>query len=504
MANNLDQRIIDEIKRKVHSGEQLTNPTAQKDALYRQFQGQMEREVARKAQGSMPLSNPTPYKNDLYSRFANGGMGGGDAFSWLQNQMQMGQMGNQSQLDAMMRMLQGSADSMFAQQQSMLGNALQQQIANLERAYNDAVAQGEMSVREANEAFEANKKEVERQAYLDSQQTQLVAQDRGIQNSQQMLGLMSADDQVKNSMLNENMTTRDRRVADIQDRIRAIGQQKNLDLALARSQYDYGLANARSQADQMMFNNMFQLQQQDYMMNREQQWQGQMAQFQNLTQLEHMARQHNLDLAKMDKAQQLELAKMAVQNGYNIDLTKLNHELDLVKMGQQHQYNLSTIDAQGNWDLRKMAQQHGYNMSEISARQRSELQMLEQRAKMQAQQAEKDYNLAMKRELSKYTPGTPEYKIMQNQLQQQKQAMQMEIHTRAQMEANAIFAQQLPTQMPQAPAYSLWDRITGGASNKDADYQNALSQWLQRMDWDDDGLFNNSYNFNRHQYSSIR
>jgi hypothetical protein len=78
-----------------------------------------------------------------------------------------------SQIGNMQNQARSMADSYLANQKATLGQALQNQIAELSKAYTDAIAEGKISVRDAQDNFTSQKAALEKQAYLDSQKTAL-------------------------------------------------------------------------------------------------------------------------------------------------------------------------------------------------------------------------------------------------------------------------------------------------------------------------------------------
>lgn len=63
--------IQNEIKRKANAGIALTNPTADKQKLYDQYQQQTKNLVQQKAQSGQQLSAPNAWKNSLYQQYQN-------------------------------------------------------------------------------------------------------------------------------------------------------------------------------------------------------------------------------------------------------------------------------------------------------------------------------------------------------------------------------------------------------------------------------------------------
>jgi hypothetical protein len=125
---------------------------------------------------------------------------------------------------------------------SKYAQARDHEILNITKAYDDAVAEGKLSQEEANEQMANAIKEINMNAYRDSQLTNTTAFDRGIQNSQQLLGLQAGDNARANGQRTSVTLERDRRVNQLKDRIANLTKQKDLDLAMANKDYDYNLA----------------------------------------------------------------------------------------------------------------------------------------------------------------------------------------------------------------------------------------------------------------------
>jgi hypothetical protein len=155
--------------------------------------------------------------------------------------------------------LRSSSDAHFTEQKAMIQTSLEQQLNRLEKAYDEAVRQGKMSEEEAAEQFEENVKAINEDAYINSQLTELSAQQRGIQNSQQMLAMQQGDQRHTQSLRDENRRARDKRVNDIKDRIAQITNEYNLDRHEANTTAELAIRQAQAQADQMFNTGMSQL-----------------------------------------------------------------------------------------------------------------------------------------------------------------------------------------------------------------------------------------------------
>lgn len=499
-----------EIKRKAELGVPLSNPTPEKQALYNQYQQAKANELALKAMtGNTLPNNSSDWQKSVWSSFANQGKSAPNADQTLQSmrqQQQMVQNEAQKQLQALSRYLQQSAQMQFTSQAAMLAQQRDAQIAQLEQAYADAVLEGEMSIREAQEAFEAQKAEIEKQAYLQSQQTQLMAQDLGIQNSQQLLGHLSADNQAINSMINQNMTTRDKRIADIKDRIRNLKNKKNLDVMMAQKEFGTNLIRAFGDIGSKMYDQQFQMQYDNLKRNREEDFAINQLGFQhkmdlekmdkqNLLELGRLAYQHGLDLEKMNKQQVMELALLAKQHGYQVDLARLEDQLKRGQMAQQHKYTLEQLAKEFGYDISKMnheqmlqlatmAQKYGYDVAmenlQFGHQRQLSQQELENKVKLMQeeikarQEAElREYDLAAERELAKYTPGTREYQIREAQLQDERRKLLAEMATETQFDAISKQILNGVTQKPEKPKKRWWQTQKS--------YEKELKEYNEKM-----------------------
>src|SRR6185312_1736508 len=170
------------------------------------------REIERKALAGIPMDKPTPEKQQAYDAFRNANPTSENIMA-RQNDMSANSMG------AIEEMLRKMTESAFSSQDALLQQTRDEELSALQKALNDAVAQGEISVREAERQFEMNKQEIDKRAYQDAELTQLMSQDRGIQNSAQSIGLMQGDQARRQSLLNTNMSDRDMRINDVRDRL---------------------------------------------------------------------------------------------------------------------------------------------------------------------------------------------------------------------------------------------------------------------------------------------
>lgn len=327
---------------------------------------------------------------------------------------------------------QQQADAMYQQQASQIEASRQNQINAIERAYQQAVADGELSQAEAQRQFEANREAIMESSYRDSQLTNLNASNLGISNSQQMLGLQAGDNARRNRNETTAQTARDTRINEIKTRISQISNQKNLDTANINAQADQALIGARAGVDSQLFGQMADFNAGNYQIGQQQSWQEHMAQQQHNWTLEQMAEAHGYDLSKMTQQQRYALEQMAIQQGYTQDNMNLQHGLDLSKMKTQHGYDLDKISVQFDNQLIAMAKQHGYDMSKISQQQKNAMAQISAQRQAQMEQAERQYQQERQRiHDSYYNKNSQEYAIRMGQLDEANNQRMQEIQGNA-------------------------------------------------------------------------
>lgn len=458
-----------EIWRKASQGEQLSAPNEAKNAEYQKAVDFYTKEVQRKAQNGESLQNPNQWKNQVYYD-AQKSQQEAQYYSPL-NIQQRSMEGQNAQMDAMARMLQQSANSSFQSQQALMQQALHQQITELQKAYENAVTEGNLSIREAEQQFNAQKQEIEKHAYVDAQATALAGEDRGIANSQQMLGLMQGDQARKNSMLNQNVSERDLRINNIKDRIKNLGTQKNLDMASANAQYGYGLAGARAQTDAQLQQQLAEMQMQNYQINRQQQGQLELAGLNQLYNQQNMAREQAYNVENMNTQQRMQLEQMAKAFGY-----------DLNKMSVQQQYQLAQMAQSFGYDSAMQQAGFAHDSSMRKANFQNDLFMMYEQSRMRQEQELREYDLAVERELAKYDPNSREYQIRLGQLQDGRDALITELGTKYSVEAMVQdFAENGQLVEPKMPVREDFNHLLKTRKQEDQDYEKALEEYEQRM-----------------------
>lgn len=282
-----------------------------------------------------------------------------------------------AELANMEKYLQEASDGYLKQQQAALESNLTAQISELQAAYQQAVADGQISVRDAEAQFEEQVKQIQQQAYLDAERTALYGQEMGIQNSQQMVGLMQGDMARKQSLMQEGMSERDKRINDIKDRMNAIKSQKDISIARAQADYRSALLGAEGEAQRMYNEGMFGLMRDDYGARRDQSFTQENLRLQDELTRGQMRLQHGFDLERDAKQSYLRIQEIDYSHG--LDLQKMSVEFDYLmqQLAAQHGYSMQQINAQGANQLAAIKAQFINQMSLIE----KERQMEEEKIK---------------------------------------------------------------------------------------------------------------------------
>ena len=479
VSNGLAPVTIQAIQQKASTGEAMQAPTAQKQVVYDAYQNYYKGEIAKKAQAGQALANPNQWKNDMYTQAvqqqtqgAQVGNASNQMLQQLTAPLQQAQQNPQSFMDieafmaqsqtdstakmqAIQQFLEQSAKSQIEVQQAQLGLARDQQVAEIEKTLQQAVANGEMSIREAEQQYAVAKEQINQQAYVDSEITSLAAQNRGIQNSAQMIGLMQGDQARQGSLLNQNVTTRDNQINAINNQLAQMEYNAGIDKSLANAQYNYGLAGAQAQINSELMNNLANLSYEEFarlqaqqtgfqtlglqqQFNREnmstdqlyalqqaglnQQFglenmgtqqlyeMQQMAQNQNYTQ-QNMQTQQNFDIEKLGVQQKYTLEQMAKSFGYDLEKLSVQQQYTLAQMAQSFGYDMSLQSSQQSWQSGENALDRNFELEIQQMRQNHDLSMLTEQQRIDLQ----NYDIELARKLRSVTPGTEEYHILQEE-----------------------------------------------------------------------------------------
>ena len=389
--NGIDNNLFFEIQKKAENNTAMYEPTEAKNAIYSELQKYYQAEIQKKALMGQQLDSTNAWKQSIYDQYGQSGLVTEQGlFDRLQNT-------SNDRLNSMQQWLQQSSKSQIDAQEALLKQARDQQIYEIDKALQDAVNKGQLSIKEAEKQFEDARRDIYNKSYTNSQATNLMMADRGIGNSMQGVGLMIGDQNRTQSLLNQNLTTRDQQVNAINNQLSQLEQSASLDRAMANATFGNSLASATGQVNADMYNKMFESQMSEFQRLQNQRFELSMTERANAFDLqkmdkqqqqvlEQMAKQFGYDISKMDKQQQYTLAQMAEAFGYDMALQSSQ---------QSFQASQNALDRDLQKDLQSMAQRHDFNMLNE-----------EQRLAMD------QYDKELQRKLALYTPGSDEYKLL--------------------------------------------------------------------------------------------
>lgn len=329
----------------------------------------------------------------------------------------------------------------YIQEQTAIANSGKtQQLNDLQKSYDQALLDGQKQQTDVEDQFVENTGAINDEAYLQSQQTELGAQQRGIGNSQQLLALQSGDKRNTQNLMNENRIARDKRINDIKTRISQITNEHNMNVSEVNTLYNNNLQQINAQASQMYTQNMANMTLEQYKHALQMKGQLTLQEQEQLNTLERMETQQGYDLSKMAVQQQYTQENMAKQQQYTQDNMNLQYKLDLGKMKTQHGYDMEKIDTQFNNDLTKMAKQHGYDMSKIGAQHANQMAQINAQRKSAMAQADaqrKAQESALKN--AYLNPNSSEYKIRMAQIDESHKNAYDQAYNKAMGQAKGVY-----------------------------------------------------------------
>lgn len=394
---------------------------------------------------------------------------------------QASQFNQQAEMAQMMQMNQQMADAGFQQQKAQLDMMLESQIAQLKMAYDQAITDGQISVRDAEAEFQEQSKAIEQQAYQDAERMGLYTQDMGIQNSQQAVGLMQGDNARKNSMINQNMTTRDKRVNDIKDRLNSIKTQKNIELSKVQAEHGYGVLGARASANQQISQNAFGLMQDNYTANRDQNFAQQNMYTQQGFNQQNMATEQGYNRENMETQFQNSLKSATHDSNLAIDRMNIQQGFDLDKMSQMFKD-----------DMAKMAKQFGYSSSLNAQEQANRIEMISKEYEAKVKAEEDTYERDLERNLRGVQPGTKEYELITGTAERELKQRINELHTNTVYEAVSMdIFENTPSSPPSMPTNHKdnWGdvgNLLSGYEGKMNDYNAMMDAYNRRLQFMED------------------
>lgn len=227
-------------------------------------------------------------------------------------------------IDGMQNWIMQGEQAYIEQAQAQLEMERDSKIAALETAYERQVTEGKISIREAQAQFDEQKKEIEKSYYEATQKLGLYANNMGIQNSQQMLGLMQSDVYRKGELTNDAMSDYNKRVSDIRDRINGLMLEKDIAISNANSAYNSGMLGATSTAKLNTSNQMFNLYQTEHQNEVARQQAIENALLQSKLRIEEMVKSGEINAKEAEVAFEREKQLLAIKYGYDVSLTNMS------------------------------------------------------------------------------------------------------------------------------------------------------------------------------------
>lgn len=315
-------------------------------------------------------------------------------------------------------------DSFIDNQTAQADTAYAENTTELQKAYDRAIQEGTMDKEEARKQFDQGVEAINQQAYQQQQVNNLTGQQRGIQNSQQMIGLQQGNQRNQLNQTNESRNARDDRIADIRNRLATITNEHDLNLAFAGREHNNTLRSIDAQGRQMYAEGMQNID---------------MARFQGAQQLHGQMmsnkQQNQYAIQQMDRQQQHNLQTLEAKHGYTMEQLDQQNIYTLGQMKVQHGYSMEQQQAAFQQDLAKMARQAGYNSNLETQRHNNTIKQIGAQASAGIEQEKKQYERERSRMTAQFTPGTPEYNIRNNQLKEASEQRMTQIHQDAVMGA---------------------------------------------------------------------
>lgn len=514
-TTGVDAKTLEKIREKAERNEPLQSATPAKQQAYDAYQQQYIAKIQSAAQAGQALQAPNDWKNSIYQQAASPQQAQNAGFQQMIQQQQLlpsqqqgmsiqdiiaqSQTNSDAKLQSMQGLLQNSANSQIDSQTALLSQARDKELADLQLAMQEAINQGQLSVKEAEKQYESAKAGVLNQAYTDSELTNLRAHDRGIQNSAQMIGLQQGDNYRRDSLLNQNLTTRDEQINAINNQLEQMKYQNAVGQSQANASYGYGLAAATGQINADMYDKLSGMTWEDYQRIAGQEFGLQQGQINQQYSLEQMLQQQQYAKDNMSQAQQYTQQNMATEQNYTqtnmdkqqgFDMTKLStqQKYTLEQMAKSFGYDLSKMSTQQQYTLSQMAQSFGYDMNLQSSQQQFqggqnsldrnlqvELQSMRQNHDLtmfdSQQQAEfGKYEQELSRKLAQYTPGTDEHELLVKEYDWAIGAMKQESAAKIASEMGATKLAGLLEQYPKVP--DMYDAKAVDAYNKQVEALN--------------------------------
>lgn len=451
----LTNSTIENIRAKAETNTPLQTPSAEKQSVYDAYQAQYVEKIKQQAQAGTGLVSPNAYKQSIYDQYAQKPSNAPQGTLPIDQYLAQAQSNSQTQLDAMRQYLEQSAQAQLQGQQAQLGFSRDEELAQIQQALSKAIADGQLSIRQAEEQFAQAKAGIEKQAYVDSELTNLTASDRGIQNSAQFIGLQQGDAYRRDSLLNQNVTERDRAINEINQQLNQLNYDAGINTSLANSRYNYGLAGAQADIQGNLSNQLANLSYEEYARLQQQGFDLNTLGLQQGFQLDTLAKQQEYDRSNQVLQQQFSLEQLNAQQRNTLEQLATSQGYDLERLSVQQQYQLAQLAQSFGYDFQLQQSNQGFQAGQNALDRNATIQLEQLRqshdfALLNAeQQAQFDqYEVELGRKLAQYQPGTRENALLTSEYDFALQSLQRE--SAAQI-ANDIGAKKLASLLESYP-----------------------------------------------------
>ena len=286
------------------------------------------------------------------------------------------------------------------------------QLAELQASLNKAIQEGQMSVLEAREAFEKQSQAINAQTYQDTEQTQVQMQSMGVQNSQQGIGMMASDQSRKQSLVNDNIKNRDNRILQINERIKGLTSDAEIQRNTINANYDTAVLNAQGQAAYNTSNAMADLQSKNYFSDKEQE-------FQKFLQDD----QQDFTSTENQTQREFESAEAKVDREWKSTEADLARKHDITLQGNEFMHDERMTGIKFANELTAMAKQAGYATQLENLRSSNAIAEYETKLNKEYEMILKEQNNKLLSEYNKYNnPSSLEFKTFKGQLAAETQA----------------------------------------------------------------------------------
>jgi hypothetical protein len=368
----MDDKLIGHVAKAAEENRQMLEVTPEKQAVYDAYQTYYKNQTIENAKNGVGLYRPNEWKQSIYDQASANLNPNDNAYYQTDNIMNRQTKDSSETMARYNRLLESQAQAQVSQAEAGYAQARDQQIAELQKTLNQAVLDGQLSVKQAEQQFEAQKKQIQAQSYQDQEVTSQNAQAMGIQNSQQMLGMMASDQARNQSLNNDNMTARDMKIYEINNRLNAIKSSVGTDMATVNSNYNHAVTQAQSQIMANMYGTQYETQLNEY--NR----------------LANLQAQFD----QMGLSQKYNKENMAIEQGYNLQNMEIQQQYALAQMSQQQRYTLEQFAVQQGYDLQKMGVQQQYQLAQMAQQYGYDVGLQQRQQSFQASQAQLDRNFS--------------------------------------------------------------------------------------------------------------